>query len=49
MVDADNDRICKMCNRIILDEEGGQVVLFDIKEAKLRHLPYQLPGDDDED
>lgn len=40
MLDVDEDRICKACNRIILDEESGQVVLFDKNEAELRNLPF---------
>jgi len=47
MLDTDDDRICKACNRIILEEESGQVVLFDKNEAELRHLPFY--GDTDED
>lgn len=47
MMDADDDRICRVCNRIIIDEESGQVVLFDKKEAELRKLPFL--GEEDED
>lgn len=47
IIDEDDDRLCKVCNRVILTEEAGQVVLLDKKEAELRKLPFF--GDTDED
>lgn len=40
MVDSDDDRICKVCSRIIMPDESGKVVLFDKEEANLRSLPF---------
>ena len=39
-VDSDDDRICKVCSRIIMPDESGQVVLFDKTEAEMRSLPF---------
>lgn len=38
--DLDGDSVCKMCDRLIFEDEGGKVVLLDKIEAKARELPF---------
>lgn len=38
--DLHDDKVCKVCDRVLFDDEGGRTILFDQKEAELRNLPF---------